>query len=452
MSWARLKTFIPLGIIFLAAFAVFCKIHYSDGDDAFFDSCVKSMSFLDYLKERYLTWTGRVGGETAIYITFTLGIWFWRVVNALMVTALPTLVFLIVKKFYPGIAGAAPTSTWSDLRLFLLTCSGFLMMDIVTCGHGAIWISGSVFYTWALVSALTCIYLTLDYFTSGSISTKKILASIPFGLFALTSIEQIALLLLAYFIGGIALHVIHKKKIPSILYVELAIFLATFAVVLAAPGNTLRIVKEAETWFPSFLVLPFGERAFISVQWLTSSFANEGKILFLLIWIAFLFSTTPKSKPTVVATALFSAVAILPLAGITALADTGISYIDPAVRPEVFPSIANATTLNFVAMAWWLGAAAFTLFLIYKHLGAKGASLFTVAILCEVMMFFSPTIYASGERVFFVTDWILTFIILCLFSKTTSEKHRNILFSVALILAVLNVLTQVPEMLAKLSS
>ena len=449
MSWARLKTFIPLGIIFLAAFAVFCKIHYSDGDDAFFDSCVKSMTFLDYLKERYLTWTGRIGGETAIYITFTLGIWFWRVANALMVTALPTLVFLIVKKFYPGVACATPT--WSDLRLFLLTCSGFLMMDIVTCGHAAIWVNGSVFYTWALVSALVCIYLTLESFTGGSVSTRRILVSIPFGLFAVSSIEQIGFFLLAYFITAVAVQKISSKKIPAGLAVETLVLLATFAVVLAAPGNTLRVAAETETWFPTFRALSFGEHAFISAQWLTSSFANEGKILFLLIWIASLFSATPKSKPTVVATALFSAVAILPLAGITALADTGISYIDPAVRPEVFPSIANATALNFIAIAWWLAAATFTLFLIHRHLGAWGTFLFAVASLCEAMMFFSPTIYASGERVFFVTDWILAFIILSLFSKITSEKHRNIFFSVALILALLNILTQVPEILAKLS-
>ena len=82
MCLAKCKKFIPLGIVFLAALAVFCKINYSDGDDAFFDSCVKSMSFLEYLKERYLTWTGRVSGETAIYITFTLGIWFWQIGRA----------------------------------------------------------------------------------------------------------------------------------------------------------------------------------------------------------------------------------------------------------------------------------------------------------------------------------------------------------------------------------
>lgn len=449
MSWARLKTYIPLGIIFLAAFAVFCKIHYSDGDDAFFDSCVRSMTFLDYLKERYLTWTGRIGGETAIYITFTLGIWFWRVANAFMVTALPTLVFLIVKKFYPGVTGTTPA--WSDLRLFLLTCSGFLMMDIVTCGHAAIWVNGSVFYTWALVSALVCVYLTLDCFTGGTVSTKRLLVSIPFGLFAVSSIEQIGFFLLAYFIGAITVQKISSKKIPTGLAVETLVLLATFAVVLAAPGNTLRVAAETETWFPTFKALSFGEHSFISAQWLTSSFANEGKIFLVLIWIATLLLAKPPNKSTVVATALFSAVAILPLAGITALADTGISYIDPAVRPEVFPSIANATVLNYFAMVWWLGATAFTLFLIHRHLGARGTFLFAVAILCEAMMFFSPTIYASGERVFFVTDWILAFIILSLFSKITSEKHRNIFFSVALILALLNVLTQVPEMLAKLS-
>ena len=449
MCLAKCKKLIPLGVIFLAAFAVFCKIHYSDGDDAFFDSCVKSMSFLEYLKERYLTWTGRIGGETAIYVTFTLGIWFWRVANAFMVTMLPTLVFLIFKKIYPGDVGAKPT--WSDLRLFLLTCAGFLLMDVVTFGHAAVWVNGSVFYTWALVSAFLCIYLTLDYFISGADSTKKILASIPFGLFAVSSIEQIGFFLLAYFAGGIIFNKLQKRTVSSLLYVESSALLAVFAIVLAAPGNTLRIVAETETWFPAFKELSVGEHAFISAQWLLSSFANESKIFFALIWIAAPLSAASKSKPVIVTAVLFSAVALLPLAGITPLADMGINYIDPAVRPEVFPSLAQATPMNILAMIWWFAATAFTLFLIQKHLGAKSAILFIVAILCEAMMFFSPTIYASGERVFYVTDWILVFIILNQVSKIPSEKRKLIFFSLALILTILNEVTQASELLAKLN-
>ena len=129
----------------------------------------------------------------------------------------------------------------------------------------------------------------------------------------------------------------------------------------------------------------------------------------------------------------------------------GINYIDPAVRPEVFPSLAQATPMNILAMIWWFAATAFTLFLIQKHLGAKSAILFIVAILCEAMMFFSPTIYASGERVFYVTDWILVFIILNQVSKIPSEKRKLIFFSLALILTILNEVTQASELLAKLN-
>ena len=256
---------------------------------------------------------------------------------------------------------------------------------------------------------------------------------------------------MAYFAGGIIFSKFQKKSVSSLLYVESSALLALFAIVLAAPGNTLRIVTETETWFPAFKELSVGEHAFISAQWLLSSFANEGKIFFALIWIAVLLSAASKSKPVIVTAALFSAVALLPLAGITPLADMGINYIDPAVRPEVFPSLAQATPMNILAMIWWFAATVFTLFLIQKHLGAKSAILFIVAILCEAMMFFSPTIYASGERVFYVTDWILVFIILNQVSKIPSEKRKLIFFSLALILTILNEVTQASELLAKLN-
>jgi hypothetical protein len=46
------------------------------GDDALFDYYVNSTPFLEYIKERFLTWTGRLGGETAVFVSFSLGIWF----------------------------------------------------------------------------------------------------------------------------------------------------------------------------------------------------------------------------------------------------------------------------------------------------------------------------------------------------------------------------------------
>ena len=64
-------------------------VGYSDGDDAYFYEYTHKMGFLEYLGWRYETWVGRLAGEAMVYIAFHLGLPFWRLVNALMLTLLP---------------------------------------------------------------------------------------------------------------------------------------------------------------------------------------------------------------------------------------------------------------------------------------------------------------------------------------------------------------------------
>ena len=433
-------------LVAFLAFGVFCKIHYSSGDDAFFDHYVHTMSYLDYIQARYTTWTGRIGGESLVYLVFTLGIWAWRVVNAFMVAAVPMLLLMI-------------TGVRVDWRTLALACAGYLLMDIITCGHAAVWVNGSIFYTWSLVCALLCVYFNLKGASLRAregasceccAGWKSAAVLFPLIFFAASSIEQIGFALFAFFAITIAYRLWKKEPLPPLLIAQTCFLVAVLAVVLAAPGNSARVAQETEQWFPAFAVMPFAERAFISVQWLLSSLANEGKLFLAFIWIGSLLAA-PKSKVVTALTAVFTAVALLPFTRLDVLADTGISYIDPAVPPAVFPSAARATALNIVSMAWWAVASAFTFYTLKRSMGLTGVALFAVALLCEAMMFFSPTIYASGERVFYVTDWILLAAILLLFAKIPTERAKNAFVASALGFAVLNLLTQVPEMLAKLN-
>lgn len=433
MNKAALRFF---ALVALLAFGVFCKIHYSSGDDAFFDHYVHTMSYLDYIQARYMTWTGRIGGESLVYLVFTLGIWAWRVVNAFMVAAVPMLLLMI-------------TGLRVDWRTLTLACAGYLFMDIITCGHAAVWVNGSIFYTWSLVCTLLCIYFNLKGASLRAREGGAVLFPLIF--FAASSIEQIGFALLAFFAFTIAYRLWKKEPLPPLLIAQTCFLVAVLAVVLMAPGNSVRVAQETEQWFPAFAVMPFAERAFISVQWLLSSLANEGKLFLVFIWIGCLLTAPQKSKAVTALTAVFTAVALLPFARINVLADTGINYIDPAVPPAVFPSAAHATALNIVSMAWWAVAGTFTFYTLKRSMGLTGVALFAVALLCEAMMFFSPTIYASGERVFYVTDWILLAAILLLFSKIPTERAKNAFVASALGFAVLNLLTQVPEMLAKLN-
>lgn len=97
------------------------------------------MGFFEYLSWRYQTWVGRMSGEAMVYIAFSLGIWFWRIVNAMMLVLLPCGVLKLAEKaagirtknFLPGESVAV--------------VSGYLLMAIMTVGYAAIWINGSIF-------------------------------------------------------------------------------------------------------------------------------------------------------------------------------------------------------------------------------------------------------------------------------------------------------------------
>ena len=126
--------------MFFGAFLLLTQVGYSDGDDAFFYQYTHEMGFFEYLSWRYQTWVGRMSGEAMVYIAFSLGIWFWRIVNAMMLVLLPCGVLKLAEKaagirtknFLPGESVAV--------------VSGYLLMAIMTVGYAAIWINGSIFY------------------------------------------------------------------------------------------------------------------------------------------------------------------------------------------------------------------------------------------------------------------------------------------------------------------
>ena len=92
------KKVIFWALMFFGALLILSQIGYSDGDDAFFYQYSHEMGFFEYLGWRYETWVGRLCGEAMVYLTFRMGPWFWRVVNALMLVLLPLGVLTLAAK------------------------------------------------------------------------------------------------------------------------------------------------------------------------------------------------------------------------------------------------------------------------------------------------------------------------------------------------------------------
>lgn len=440
-------------LMFFGAFLLLTQVGYSDGDDAFFYQYTHEMGFFEYLSWRYQTWVGRMSGEAMVYIAFSLGIWFWRIVNAMMLVLLPC-----------GVLKLAEKATGIRTKNFLpgesvAVVSGYLLMAIMTVGYAAIWINGSIFYTWsftcgiwALVPVADIVFDTGDG-GSGDHNTWHFFYSIPCAVLASMSIEQMAAVLVTFEVLAVLVVILrkHEKQRTILLIMQTAVTVVAFVILFLAPGNDIRVASEVQNWMPQYEELSFWEHLFVTVQWLVSSFANENRLLLFGIWLAGILHIICKNErkasdvACMTAAGLFSAAALLPFAGIKVFSDCGLHIADITVRLEQVPRIEEMHAANWFAMCWWIAALLFTCILIWK-VSKHNVVLMLVwlgGIASEAIMHFSPTIYASGARVYYLTDWMCMFIILVLAFKMPGKRWRDLYYSIVAGLGVWNLLYQV---------
>ena len=468
VNYINEKKWVPcVALAFFAVcfFCVFCLIHYSDGDDAIFDEMTSTRGFFEYLKFRYETWTGRMGGESMVYVVFHCGgIWFWRVVNALMVVALSLCLMNLCaitasrKLVCPSrstcdVQGAF--SNWDTLRLFVLALAGYLLMDVMTFGHAAVWVNGSIFYTWSIVCGLLAVTPAVKSVYAGGYRKWELAYAIPLGVIAAMSIEQIGAALIAFIVISLVTVWLRKRRIDMGLVAQVAIVLVAFAILFVAPGNALRAEAEYADWLPpEFRSLGAGGHLFLTFQWLISSFANEGRLFFLGIWalgVMLLLRRGDKDFRWIVPAALFGVAALLPFAKVNVLSDIGLYDIDPAVPLAKLPSWAAMTVMNKIALFWWTVAVAFTVPFLWKVCKSLlPLFVFAGAIACEFVMHFSPTMYASGERVYYMTSILFLFIVIRMFMALDSEKWKNAFVSSAVVAGLLNAALQATVILSKM--
>ena len=291
-------------------------------------------------------------------------------------------------------------------------------------------------------------------FDTGAFSNRQLIYAIPCSVIAAMSIEQMGAVLIAFEGLSILSLLIQKKRIPAVIWIQTAITFVAFVILFMAPGNEMRVASEITTWMPGYKELSVGNHLFMTIQWMLSSFANEGKAFFIAIWAAgfILLMKSKKAKVYQILAVVFSVAAILPYAGITFFSEMGIGDIDIEQCLMELPTWQSMTTQNRVAFFWWIAAVLFTLVLLWKVTGHSVfiSMVFLGGIASEAVLYFSPTIYASGARVYYLTDLMYLFIILWMVMRMDSEKKKNLFIAGTAALGVINFLSQYSIMLLKL--
>lgn len=440
-------------LMFTGALVVLSQRGYSDGDDAYFYQYTHEMDLFSYLSWRYDTWVGRLAAEAMVYLTFHLGLWFWRIVNALMLVLLP----IGLKRLAGKVAGISAKDMNQDVAASVTSVMGYFLMGAMTLGYAAIWINGSIFYTWTFTCGIWAMMPLADLVFRRETEWWKFLYSVPCAVIASMSIEQMGAVLLTLQVLGIAYCEIKYRKVNPALVVQTLLTIAAFVILFIAPGNDIRVATEIDTWLPQYEEMNFGTHLFITVQWLLSSFANENKMFLCGIWLICTIilvqrnGKTGKEKRWIILAAVFVLVSLLPLVGVTAFSDMGMNISDVTVRIERVPMASDLTAINSIALLWWMAALIFTFVLLWKVTRRNITMLlvYLAGIASEAIMFFSPTMYASGARVFYLTDLLYLFIMLTLIFKM-EENRRKLAYALVIALGLLNFFYQIPLFLAQI--
>ena len=162
-----------------------------------------------------------------------------------------------------------------------------------------------------------------------------------------------------------------------------------------------------------------------------------------------------KEKGTVIYqifAAVFAAAALLPYVGVFGLSEMGLGGINIEECLTELPSWQTMTFQNKVAFFWWLFAVLFTLVFLWKvtEHSIFISMVYLGGIASEAVLFFSPTIYASGARVYYLTDLMYLFLLLWILMRIHSEKKKNAFILAMLVLGVVNFFSQYSVMLLKL--
>jgi len=294
---------------------------------------------------------------------------------------------------------------------------------------------------------------------------------------AAMSIEQMGAVLLAFEVLSFVAFAFSgragkDKKAATCILVQFAVTAVCFALLFHAPGNAVRVETEIATWMPGYREMTFVEHLFLAAQWMLSSFAKENRLLFAGIWMAGIVLLGNKEELPVhnllrkkssemvhqtegrqngygnriwqLIAGIFVVVAVLPYIGIYAFEEMGNGTIIAEECLLQIPVWQDMTAQNRLAFFWWIAAVVFTVAFLWKVTGHSMFLLFVYAggIASEAIMFFSPTIYASGARVFYLTDWMFLFLILWMVMRFDSRKRQNLFIAGAAVAGVWNFLSQ----------
>lgn len=400
-------------------------------DDEYYSKVLIDNNIFDWLKIRYNTWSSRIVIEFFLLLVSSKRI-LWRLINV----AIMVLGAISISKIFP----------YKKLKDINWVICALILCIPTNLYNSAGWIATTSNYSWTLFLGLFSLLPIKKIIYKEKISWYEYILYFATMIYAINQ-EQMCVISLMTFLVFTVYTFLKNKKINIYLLICSIFNLISLIFILSCPGNANRKIIEINVHFPEYQNINFFRKIEMGYSSLLFEFIMKPNFIFLIFTLLIFVCMRALKKNKVL-----RLVSLIPIGsiiifgfladligkhfnGITAIKNsmtqygTGITLFSPRTWiPDIILTLVCLSTL-------------FSLYVIFENKKTYLLTLFilTLGFISRMIMSFSPTIWASGDRTFifmYASLLICSIILYREFCNKVNDKF--ILESIVFILSMMS--------------
>lgn len=421
---------IILIVFFVITFFILNKGIQTFDDFVYKEAFCDVTTYWEWLKEFYCSWSGRITVSTLINVFTNTPIIVFKIFNTMILG-------LIIYFIYRIINVLSKDLNKTIKNLLLICIPGFIYcINIRVISSGCLWISGALNYFWPLGCLLVSLYPFICELKG--IECKKRYYIIFFlANFIAAFAEQTAMVLVCFGLITLIICMLEKRKLNKLLIIHFIIIVIFSMILFFAPGNAVRSEAEKSLWYYDFGMLSIGDKVLQSFTYFVDNIINDNFILFGALVINIFLLNIEKNKKGWLKL-LTTYILLVYLVVSVSFAKYNIFNLSN-ISINHFYKIENVLKLILNAIIFW--GIGIELMYVFedKKTGLIISILYFASICSAIALGFSPTIFASGNRIFVLTYYFLALINSCLSAEVLKKQKgvgKTIYIGILLLISV----------------
>lgn len=417
-------------ILFMLVFLIHHNVKILEGDDT-----VNRAYFNDihgYIIKLFTQWSGRIVLFIILVIMLNINIIFFKIFNSIVI-----LLFIYAVRYIVLMFNDDNKEDEKSNKLLFFTLALFLMMPIPMMQNAVLWLTGSFNYLVPTTALFITIIPFIKIVLNKQINMKEYLLYVPIAILAANT-EQTSAILVCFSTIMLIMNKFKIKKSIIFYYIFIVVLSIIF---LNAPGNVARLDQTYSKHIHDFAMFSGFDKIYQGTVLTLNSLINKNNfiiiVLSLLVFINICKSADSKKYEKIISGIPFIYILLskLPVNNIMSVLVTDeinyefsldtifykFNYYGDYVLPDIKAYIPMAIGL-FMMLGLWI-----LIFFSFKNKkqGFTFALLYMAGVASSVVLGFSPTMFASGDRIFFVQTLINILICIALWNNIAQNDAQN---------------------------